>query len=605
MYIKSIVVSGPKVPDAYVSFDRGANIIQGGSGTGKSYIVECIQFALGATAPPKNIKQAKGYSQLKVTFGLDDKQFFSVEREFIKGAKASLIDEVGVRHTLSAKHSAKESNTLSGYFLRKLGLDGKLLLTGAKSLNSASFSLRDYEKLFVIDETRIVAQYSPVGRGQDNGKAKEKSILQLLLTGRDDSAVKEMKKDVGSKIVLKHKAEAVEDIISRFFNFEASGQPEQEDRLNFYSSEVKSRLSEAEFELEAAFKGSKELFEKKEDNVASLKRLEVKLAENKVLHNRFSMLDEKYHSDSERLAAIAQTTVLLEAIGDALCPTCGNHFNTASCPSDIDELQKGVAVELGRIQKNILELTEVRASLGISIEKMSGDVERTKAEVIKVESQIGSRLQRKIQHVNDFRELLTAINHDQAAIDQKLSTKERLSQELARLLILVDEGQPAYTSESFDDVLKDLAAEVQAILQRWGFPECVPVTFDLSARDIVVGESNRKDFGKGHRAIAFSAFILGVMEMTRKAGRHPGFVVLDSPLTAYKEGDTTAVEDRDEVSLDLVYAFYRDIAESYPDIQIIIMENKEPEDSIISLVKYEHFTRNRAKGRYGFFPVAG
>ncbi|MCY1450676.1 hypothetical protein D9M71_675020 [compost metagenome] len=95
------------------------------------------------------------------------------------------------------------------------------------------------------------------------------------------------------------------------------------------------------------------------------------------------------------------------------------------------------------------------------------------------------------------------------------------------------------------------------------------------------------------------------MEMTRKAGRHPRFVVLDSPLTAYKEGDTTAVEDRDEVSRDLVYAFYRDIAESYPDTQIIILENKEPEDSIISLVKYEHFTRNREKGRYGFFPVTG
>lgn len=605
MYIKSIVVSGADVSNAFVNFEPGTNIVQGGSGTGKSYIVECIQFALGASSPPKKIKQAKGYTNLKVTFGLSGDQFFTVEREFIKNAKVWLVDEEGVRHTLTAKHDAKNSNTLSGYFLRKLGLDGKLLLTGTKSLNSASFSLREFEKLFVVDESRIVAQSSPVGRGQDKDKSKEKSILQLLLTGRDDSAVKDIKKEVGSKVVLKHRAEAVEDIINRFYNAEEAGHPGHENKLNYFYFEVQDRLAEAESDLQEALTGSEELFKKKEKGITSLNQLEAKLSENQVLSNRFSMLDKKYRSDSERLTAIAQTTALLGEADDALCPTCGNHFDATSCPSDINELQKGVAVELGRIQRNILDLSDVRNSLGITVEKMSGDIERTKAEVAAVEGQIASRLQTKIQHANDYRELLTAISHDQVAIDQRLSVKERLSQELAKLLILVAEDQPTYTVECFNDLLEALAAEVQAILQRWSFPECVPVTFDLTARDIVIGESDRKDFGKGHRAIAFSAFILGIMEMTRKAGRHPGFVVLDSPLTAYKEGDTTAVEDRDEVSRDLVYAFYRDIAESYPDTQIIILENKEPEDSIISLVKYEHFTRNREKGRYGFFPVTG
>ncbi|MNO77860.1 chromosome segregation protein [compost metagenome] len=605
MYIKSIVVSGADVSNAFVNFEPGTNIVQGGSGTGKSYIVECIQFALGASSPPKKIKQAKGYTNLKVTFGLSGDQFFTVEREFIKNAKVWLVDEEGVRHTLTAKHDAKNSNTLSGYFLRKLGLDGKLLLTGTKSLNSASFSLREFEKLFVVDESRIVAQSSPVGRGQDKDKSKEKSILQLLLTGRDDSAVKDIKKEVGSKVVLKHRAEAVEDIINRFYNAEEAGHPGHENKLSYFYFEVQDRLAEAESDLQEALTGSEELFKKKEKGITSLNQLEAKLSENQVLSNRFSMLDKKYRSDSERLTAIAQTTALLGEADDALCPTCGNHFDATSCPSDINELQKGVAVELGRIQRNILDLSDVRNSLGITVEKMSGDIERTKAEVAAVEGQIASRLQTKIQHANDYRELLTAISHDQVAIDQRLSVKERLSQELAKLLILVAEDQPTYTVECFNDLLEALAAEVQAILQRWSFPECVPVTFDLTARDIVIGESDRKDFGKGHRAIAFSAFILGIMEMTRKAGRHPGFVVLDSPLTAYKEGDTTAVEDRDEVSRDLVYAFYRDIAESYPDTQIIILENKEPEDSIISLVKYEHFTRNREKGRYGFFPVTG
>ncbi|WP_228393663.1 hypothetical protein, partial [Pseudomonas helleri] len=49
MFIESVVVSGPDLPDASVYFTKGANVVQGGSDTGKSYIVSCIKFALGAT----------------------------------------------------------------------------------------------------------------------------------------------------------------------------------------------------------------------------------------------------------------------------------------------------------------------------------------------------------------------------------------------------------------------------------------------------------------------------------------------------------------------------------------------------------------------------
>ncbi|MDQ7864054.1 hypothetical protein RCO48_32115 [Peribacillus frigoritolerans] len=44
-----------------------------------------------------------------------------------------------------------------------------------------------------------------------------------------------------------------------------------------------------------------------------------------------------------------------------------------------------------------------------------------------------------------------------------------------------------------------------------------------------------KDYGKGYRAIIYSAFVISLMEYCRdKKMPHPGFVVLDSPLTTYK-----------------------------------------------------------------------
>lgn len=163
--------------------------------------------------------------------------------------------------------------------------------------------------------------------------------------------------------------------------------------------------------------------------------------------------------------------------------------------------------------------------------------------------------------------------------------------------------QADYSVEEFDELQKALGVKIKEILGRCGFPDCKPVTFDIKTRDIVIGVSPRKNFGKGHRAVAFSAFVLGLMEVIKEAGRHPGFVVLDSPLTAYKEGDGEPDAERDEVSLDLVYAFYRDIADNYKDSQVIILENKEPDVGIIGLVDYQHFTRSRSHGRFGFFPL--
>ncbi|MNF96738.1 hypothetical protein D3C84_795350 [compost metagenome] len=93
------------------------------------------------------------------------------------------------------------------------------------------------------------------------------------------------------------------------------------------------------------------------------------------------------------------------------------------------------------------------------------------------------------------------------------------------------------------------------------------------------------------------------MNFLKLSGRHPGFVVLDSPLTTYKEGDPEPGEEDKEVAEDMIYAFYQDIADNFKDSQVIVFENKEPDTAIIPQLNYEHFTKSRGNGRYGFFPL--
>lgn len=100
--------------------------------------------------------------------------------------------------------------------------------------------------------------------------------------------------------------------------------------------------------------------------------------------------------------------------------------------------------------------------------------------------------------------------------------------------------------------------------------------------------------------------VIGLMAKLCEAGRHPGFIVLDSPLTTYKKADKKIEEEtlEEQISADLIYAFYNDLCESYADRQIIIFDNQEPDECLIGKMNYTHFSKNKSVGRYGFLPVS-
>ena len=65
-FLERIAVSGPGVVTAEVSFADGLNVVSGASDTGKSYICGLIDFAFGATKPPRIITQAARYARVAV-----------------------------------------------------------------------------------------------------------------------------------------------------------------------------------------------------------------------------------------------------------------------------------------------------------------------------------------------------------------------------------------------------------------------------------------------------------------------------------------------------------------------------------------------------------
>jgi DNA repair ATPase RecN len=66
--LRHIIMRGPGVEDATVSFVAGANILAGESDTGKSLLLHCLDYILGADEMRKRVPETEAYAQLFVEF---------------------------------------------------------------------------------------------------------------------------------------------------------------------------------------------------------------------------------------------------------------------------------------------------------------------------------------------------------------------------------------------------------------------------------------------------------------------------------------------------------------------------------------------------------
>lgn len=79
-------------------------------------------------------------------------------------------------------------------------------------------------------------------------------------------------------------------------------------------------------------------------------------------------------------------------------------------------------------------------------------------------------------------------------------------------------------------------------------------------------------------------------------------MVLDSPLTTYKEKDKRNNEKNEEVSKSVKNSFFNNLAKCSMDCQIIVFDNETPPEDLQG-IKYHHFTGNPDIDRTGFIPV--
>jgi len=610
LQLRHLALIGPSKPAASIDFKSGLNVICGASDTGKSFIVEAIDFLLGGTLPLRDIPERIGYNIGRLIISTEGDEIYSFEQS-VDGGQYRLfegflddkeVDEDSV--IIKSKHSHGEVDNISGWLLSKVGLLNKKIRKNANGI-TLSLSFRDLARLIIVQENEIIKRNSPFQTDQYTSQTSEFSALKLLLTGVDDSAfVSELTPPkVTGKVT--GKVELIEQWLADLhmkltdIGIERKEVEDQLKRLNISISDTRENLEKSQNNLKQFIESRSELY-------SEIENINGRISEIHELLARFELLNSHYKIDIERLSAIQESGSLFVHQEKAPCPLCGalpeHQHLTESCDGNVEIVVQAASAEIEKINRLSEELDRTVIDLREELGELENQIENIEERYNTIDVKIREILSPSIGSIQDtFSELIDK----RSEVQKRVEMFERvniLEKQKIELLSETDTDKSIDTSSTdiSKTVLNEIAEQIETILKAWHFPDAERVYFDEKSVDFVINGKLRGSRGKGLRAITHAAITIGLMEYCmKKSLPHPGFVVLDSPLLSYYEPEG---EEDSLVGTDLKDKFYEYLVSKHSDSQIIIIENEHPSTELLDRITFTDFTKNPEEGRYGFFP---
>jgi hypothetical protein len=609
--LRRLRITGPDVPGAEIQFGPGLNVVSGASDTGKSYLVETVDFMLGGGTPPRQIPESRGYDTARLSIVAHDGRGFELTRALEGGD--FLLAEIGATETvgqvtLGSRHSAGTEENISTFLLRLVRLNGKRVRKNAQN-ELQNLSFRNLAHLVLIDEESIIKKGSPIHTGESTQRTVQISIFKLLLTGHDDSALIAAKKPPIAKAELEAQIALLDQLVAEYDRELGESTRDSAD----LGGQLE-RLNASIAQSEQALSIERSAFEEQEGRrrAAWQTRDEVLTRQGEIggLLERFALLDEHYGSDLDRLEAVSEAGFFFIALDPGVCPLCGapaGDHRHVGVPhdGDIAALRAACDREIAKIRHLQAELSQAVGDLNAEGAELRSRLEAAQLAFRNADALVRETL---APALSAARAANTRLLETRAEVRQALSLVERIADlrrkraESAATLGTARRGADERPG-LLPATVQAFSASVEELLVAWHFPHEKPIYFDERVQDLVLGSRRRGEQGKGLRALTHAAFSLGLAATCRSLNLPAiGFVMLDSPLVTFREAEADEAGLDAGTRLEVKRAFYQDLAARAGKDQVIVVENEDPQVALRSAIVSHIFTKRADQGRAGFFP---
>lgn len=589
--LKSLSVTGSSVEVARVGFGEKLTVIHGASDTGKSYVLDLLDFILGGKTM-RHIDEARDYVEVELAWITADGQEVTFRRR-LDDKKIWMKKGDGTEAPLKIQHSSLSEDNVSRVMLMSAGMDGWVAISNQNG-DTANVSFRDILHLTMGSEEKLFSKAAPFSTGNFPASTKEKSIVRCVLTGESDPA-----QVPGARKQEKADSKKQRDMLDRLLGHllkELEGKPgaAEAKRMAHALSESIASLESARVPLHAR------LQEKISEGMAAHQEIEtrrLRLSEMGESLERFALLQRQYISDLDRLDVLDEGYIALGLDEPTKCPLCLQelsnddhlHAGSASVPSAIQAERDRILLLLAGLVSTIESLSGNVFSLEAELESLQADGERIASSIAELEA----KLEPTLAELEGMRSKLAAVQSVAAKHEQLASIEE------FRANIRIVDGQRVPALQMSPYALSGYSQALIDVLSAWGVEGAHTAYIASDNFEPVVAGKRRSDRGKGYRALLYAAQVVSLAQYCLQSDLpHPGFIVLDSPLVTYKSPKRRA-EDTDIIPDSVVAKFFEYLNTSFLG-QAVVLENVSPE---VPVEHSEEFTGS-GNGRAGFYPLS-
>ena len=588
-YIKNIILLTGNNVKSTLPLEPGLNIIYGQSNTGKSLVLDCIDYLYGASK--HRFDQKLQIKNITLVLDVDGKNI-TMSREIDSNdiLVSSAVDDI----ESGTYKIGRAKNSIGAVWLHLMGIKDQVNILMTLGGKTQKLTLRTFSHTVMVDETRIQGTGSILAQGVSPNPQVGTAVLTSLLylaTGNNylpekpsqDPAIRKAKKEAVRDFFDRSMSKLAERKVSELKDFSDESPVELQKKVDGVIDEIGA----AEGALEKAISQSSKL-------AADIYRIDNQIGESRMLLDRNNSLLSQYEADIKRLTFIVEGDIHQGGIPVLkMCPFCNGELTKEKGESCID----AAVAEVEKIERQIKDLRSVQISIQVEIEDLHKERDLAIAKRHKIDTMIRGELRPQIDQLrNHLAEYTLALNQHKAKemID---AFSDVLIKELEDTQ-KDEEGTFKFDLKSkFTEVfLETLNKELKSLLEQCNFEHFTGVRFDTDDYDVVVNGHLKRSQGQGFRAFLNTILAVAIQNCLAEFNHYKfDIMVIDSPILSLKERDD---DSNGKMSETMKKGLFRYFVEHKAERQTIIIENVIPEINYSGVNQIE-FTKDDNRGRYG------